>query len=143
MRRVAARVPTGFIVTGPNISSHSLLFKQLSTRLKTEINGPIVVLRSSDASNLKAALKQLIRDVTNQRPGDDDEEGLSSDQDVCNHGILRRSELTLQGRKLLNYDLEILHGYVKAHGSQAVVIAFQDSEAFDSSLISELVNLFR
>jgi len=43
----------------------------------------------------------------------------------------------------LNYDLEILHGYVKARGSQAAVIAFQDSEAFDSSLLSELVNLFR
>jgi origin recognition complex subunit 3 len=39
--------------------------------------------------------------------------------------------------------LEILHGYVEANGSQAAVIAFQDSEAFDSSLISELINLFR
>ena len=48
-----------------------------------------------------------------------------------------------QGRKLLNYDLEILHGYVKARGSQATVIAFQDSEAFDSGLLSELVHLFR
>jgi origin recognition complex subunit 3 len=88
IRSFAARVPTGFIVTGPNISSHSLLFKQLSTRLKTEINGPTVVLRSNDASNLKAVLKQLIRDVTNQRPGDGDEKGLYSDQDVCNHEIL-------------------------------------------------------
>jgi origin recognition complex subunit 3 len=143
IRSPAARVPTGFIVTGPNISSHSLLFKQLSARLKTEINGPIVVLRSSDASNLKGVLKHLIRDATNQRPGDDDEEGLSAEQDVCNHSISQRSALTLQGWKLLNYDLEILHAYVKAHGSQSVVIAFQDSEAFDSSLISELVNLFR
>ncbi len=82
IRSIAARVPTGFIVTGPNISSHSLLFKQLSTRLKTEINGPTVILRSSDMSNLKAVLKQLIRDATNQRTGNDDEEGLSFDQDV-------------------------------------------------------------
>jgi origin recognition complex subunit 3 len=87
LRSVAARVPTGFIVTGPNISSYSLLFKQLSSRLKTEINGPIVVLRSSDASNLKAVLKQLIRDVTHQKPGDYDEEGLYSDQEVCYHRI--------------------------------------------------------
>jgi origin recognition complex subunit 3 len=85
IRSIAARVPTGFIVTGPNISSHSFLFKQLSTRLKAEINGPTVVLRSSDGSNLKVVLKQLIRDATNQRPGDDGEEGLSSEQDVSNH----------------------------------------------------------
>jgi origin recognition complex subunit 3 len=138
-----AKVPTGFIVTGPNISSHSLLFKQLSARLGTEINGPIVVLRSSDASNLKSVLKQLIRDATNQKAGDGDEEGLSAEQDVCNHDTSKRYALTLQSRKLLNYDLEILRGYVKANGSQSVVIAFQDSEAFESSLISELVNLFR
>jgi origin recognition complex subunit 3 len=86
--RLNARIPTGFIVTGPNISSHSLLFKQLSTRLKTEINGPNVVLKSSDASNLKAILKLLIRNATNQRPGDGDEEGLSFEQDVCNHELL-------------------------------------------------------
>lgn len=76
------RVPTGFIVTGPNIASQSLLFKQLSARLKAEINGPIVALRSGDASNLKSVLKQLIRDATNQRPGEDDEGVLSSEQDV-------------------------------------------------------------
>ncbi len=48
-----------------------------------------------------------------------------------------------QGRKLLNYDLEILHGFVKARRSQAVVIAFQDSEAFDTSLVADLIGLFR
>ena len=86
--RLRARVPTGFIVTGTSLSSHSLLFKQLSKRLKTEINGPNVILRSSDAPNLKAILKQLIRNATNQRSGNGDEEGLSSEQDVCNHEML-------------------------------------------------------
>jgi len=38
--------------------------------------------------NLKAVLKQLIRNATNQRFGDGDEEGLSSQQDVCNHELL-------------------------------------------------------
>lgn len=67
-------VPAGFIVTGPNIASQSLLFKQLSERLKEKFNGPVVTLRSGDASNLKAALKQLIRDATNQRSTDEEEE---------------------------------------------------------------------
>jgi origin recognition complex subunit 3 len=71
-------------VTGPNIASQSLLFKQLSMRLKAEINGPIVVLGSGDASNIKSVLKQLIRDATNQRPSEDDEGVPSSEQDVGN-----------------------------------------------------------
>jgi origin recognition complex subunit 3 len=70
------------VVTGPNIASQSLLFEQISDRLKYEINGPVVILRSGDASNLKAALKQLIRDLTNQKSVDGEEECLSFDQDV-------------------------------------------------------------
>jgi origin recognition complex subunit 3 len=76
-------VPAGFIVTGPNIASQGFLFNQLSERLKEEINGPVVTLRSGDASNLKTTLKQLIRDATNQRCTDDEEnEGVLSDRDV-------------------------------------------------------------
>jgi origin recognition complex subunit 3 len=61
-------------VTGPNIASQGLLFNQLSSHLKSEINGPVVTLRSGDTSNLKAALKQIIRDATNQRIDDEDED---------------------------------------------------------------------
>lgn len=75
-------VLAGFIVTGPNIASQSLLFKQLSERLKENINGPVVTLRSGDASNLKATLKQLIRNATNQRSIDDEEDGAPFEQDV-------------------------------------------------------------
>jgi origin recognition complex subunit 3 len=79
---ITGKVPTGFIVTGPNISSQELLFKQLSSRLKTNISGPVTILRSGDVSNMKSVLKQLIRDATNQRPTADDEEGPSFEQDV-------------------------------------------------------------
>jgi origin recognition complex subunit 3 len=127
-------------VTGPNIASQGLLFQQLSVRLKEEINGPIVTLRSGDASNLKAVLKQLIRDSTNQRSEDED---LSHEQDVSNFIQSKLRDSYKQGRKLLNYDLEILHGFVKNHGSQKVVVAFQDSEAFDTNLVVDLITLFR
>ena len=53
-------------MTGPNIASQDLLFKQLSIRLRHEINGPVVTLRSGEASNLKSILKQIIRDATAQ-----------------------------------------------------------------------------
>ena len=75
-------VPAAFIATGPNIASQSLLFDQLSERLKLEINGPIITLRSGDASNLKAVLKQLIRDATNQRSTDGEDAGVAFEQDV-------------------------------------------------------------
>jgi origin recognition complex subunit 3 len=69
-------------VTGPNIASQSLLFEQLSERLKIEINGPVVTLRSGSSSNLKATLKQLNRDATNWREtGEDD--GNSFEKDVA------------------------------------------------------------
>ena len=51
--------------------------------------------------------------------------------------------LTEQGRKLLNYDLEILHSYIRSHGSKKAIVAFQDSEAFDPTLLGELIALFR
>lgn len=66
-------MPAGFIATGPNIASQSLLFTQLSERLKTTINGPVVILQSGDTSNFKAALKQIIRDATNQKSTDEEE----------------------------------------------------------------------
>ena len=87
------------------------------------------MLQSGDAPNLKTTLKKLIRNVTNQQEGLDDEE-----VQVANKS---------QSRKLLNYDLQILHDYVAQQGSTKVVVAFQDSEAFDSSLLAELVALFR
>ncbi|PBP26947.1 origin recognition complex subunit [Diplocarpon rosae] len=101
-------IATGFVVTGPNITSQGLLFRQLSTRLGEKVGGPVVTLRSGDASNLKAVLKKVIRD----------------------------------GRKLLNYDLEIIHGFAQLYECQAVVVAFQDSEAFDSNLLAELISIF-
>lgn len=48
-----------------------------------------------------------------------------------------------QDRKYLNYDLESLAVYVKAHSCERVCVAFQDSEGFDSTLLSDLVVLFR
>ncbi|KAI9886817.1 MAG: hypothetical protein M1823_001388 [Watsoniomyces obsoletus] len=50
-------------------------------------------------------------------------------------------EETINGRKLLDYDLEILHGHVRRLELEKVVVAFQDGEAFDGILLSELISL--
>jgi origin recognition complex subunit 3 len=68
------KVPCAFIITGPNIASQDLLFEQLQESL----TGPSATaskfarLRSSDATNLKATLRKIIKDVT--APPDDDDE---------------------------------------------------------------------
>ncbi|KAG9240825.1 origin recognition complex subunit 3 N-terminus-domain-containing protein [Calycina marina] len=120
-------LPTGFIATGPSIASQSLLFKQIAGRLKSQINGPVVTLRSGDATNLKAALKQIIRDTTHQGVDPVDDDYMLAGHD---------------GPNLLNYDLELLHRYVVAHNSERVVVAFQDSEAFDPVLLADIIKLF-
>jgi|SRR5450432_129693 origin recognition complex subunit 3 len=71
--RHKTQIPTGLIVTGPNIASQELLFNQLAGRLRSDAHVPVVLLRSSDAPNLKTLLKKLIRDATNQKGGDDDD----------------------------------------------------------------------
>lgn len=45
--------------------------------------------------------------------------------------------------KYLPYDLDALHEHMQRQGMSKVVIAFQDSEAFDQSLLTDLLSLLR
>ncbi|POS83507.1 hypothetical protein EPUL_003534, partial [Erysiphe pulchra] len=122
------KIPTGFIITGPNISSQEHLFRQISCRLNKDLCGPVVVLRSADVSSLKSVLKQLIRDVLRQ----------------ANDTYDKFTSLEYEnGRKLLNYDLKIIHNFAKRHQDLVFTLVFQDSEAYDASLIAETIILLR
>ncbi|KAH6854476.1 origin recognition complex subunit 3 N-terminus-domain-containing protein [Chaetomium sp. MPI-CAGE-AT-0009] len=123
------KIPAGFIITGPNIASQDLLFEQLAERLCTATRARFVRLRASEAPNLKAALKKIIRDATARASNEDD------DVDA---------EVIQGGRKYLDYDLESLHVFLNQQQQQSrrVVVAFQDSEAFDSGLLTDLITLF-
>ncbi|RYP93505.1 hypothetical protein DL770_000389 [Monosporascus sp. CRB-9-2] len=116
------KIPSAFIITGPNIASQELLFEQLSETLQTRAKTKAVRLRSGDASNLKALLKKIIHDATARATEEE-------------------ADLEVAGRKYLNYDLEALHAHLKSNPRRHVVIAFQDSEAFDSGLLSDLISL--
>jgi hypothetical protein len=83
------KIPTGLIVTGPSIALQELLFSQLAERLKFNAEVLVVVLRSSDATNLKAVLKKLIRDVSN-RKHDDCVENLQQDVSCSNRPSPRK-----------------------------------------------------
>ncbi|KAI1447983.1 origin recognition complex subunit 3 N-terminus-domain-containing protein [Annulohypoxylon stygium] len=123
----ADKIPSAFIITGPNLASQDLLFEQLSESLQHQVDARVVRLRSGDASNLKAVLKKIIHDVTARDTNDEDDLELAAGKD---------------GRKYLNYDLEALHAYLKTNPRRHIVIAFQDSEAFESGLLSDLISLF-
>lgn len=122
------QVPSAFVITGPNIASQDLLFEQMSETLQRSTPSRFVRLRSSEASTLKATLKKIIRDVT-ARVSDDEDDDLEV-------GDGR------EGRRYLNYDLEALHAFIKPQDCEHIFVAFQDSEGFDSSLLSELTVLF-
>ncbi|XEU98733.1 hypothetical protein FSHL1_004020 [Fusarium sambucinum] len=122
------RIPSAFIITGPNIASQDLLFQQLSETLQQTTPSKFVGLRSSEASTLKAALKKVIRDVTAKVSDDEDDDLPVGDG--------------LEGRRHLGYDLEALHAFIKSQNCEHVFVAFQDSEGFDSSLLSDLIILF-
>ncbi|RSM10720.1 hypothetical protein CDV31_007096 [Fusarium ambrosium] len=122
------RIPSAFIITGPNIASQDLLFQQLSDSLQQATPSKFVRLRSSEASTLKATLKKIIRDVTAKVSDEEDD-----DLHVGDGG---------NGRRYLDYDLEALHAFVNPQGCEHIFVAFQDSEGFDSSLLSDLIILF-
>ncbi|KAI0508385.1 origin recognition complex subunit 3 N-terminus-domain-containing protein [Xylaria bambusicola] len=123
----AGKIPSAFIITGPNIASVDLLFEQLSETLQHEADAYTVRLRSGDASNLRAVLRKIIHDVVSKGSVAEDELISTTGKD---------------GRKFLNYDLEGLYSHLKLTPQRSlVVIAFQDSEAFDSGLLSDLISL--
>lgn len=127
------KIPTAVILVGPNIASHGPLFAQLATRIQVDERiGPVVVLSSKDATNLKSVLKKLIKDATQE------DEGLDDEDEIVPVGKKAQGKV-----KLLNYDLRILQNWCQEHKGLKVTIAIQDTEAFDSGVLSDLVSLFR
>ncbi|KAK8125129.1 uncharacterized protein PG998_000888 [Apiospora kogelbergensis] len=122
-----SRIPSALIITGANMASQSLLFQQLSDSLQTRAEAKVVSMRSGDASNLKAALRKIILDVVANSSDSGGEQDLSLDND---------------GKRYLNYDLEALHSHLIRHPLPHVIVAFQDSEAFETGLLTDLILLF-
>ncbi|KAI9802243.1 MAG: hypothetical protein M1825_002964 [Sarcosagium campestre] len=124
------QIPTALILTGPSISSHGLLFQQLFSRIKANEQLPVVALSSNRAANLKTFLKIVISEGIDS--------GGKTQSDVENSAKDHPAT-----RKLLKYDLQILYDHVRARGIQKVVVAFQDSEAFDGGILTDLITLFK
>ncbi|KAL7922652.1 origin recognition complex subunit 3 N-terminus domain-containing protein [Trichoderma austrokoningii] len=121
------KIPSAFIITGPNIASQDLLFEQLSDSLQKSSPSKFIRLRSSEATNLKNALKKIIQDATSKTLVVDGEEDLQLGQG--------------SSRRYLPYDLEALHEFLGHQPHENIFVAFQDSEGFDSGLLSDIITL--
>ena len=125
------RIPAGIIVSGPSRSLQTTLVQQLAISVNKRTKRLFVSLDSTAGSNFKALLKALIQRATSSTDGVDEDEDDEDEDDAT----LRR------GARLLNYDLQILYDYVRERRVKQVVIAFQDTEAFNSDLLSDILEL--
>jgi origin recognition complex subunit 3 len=125
-------IPTGLIVAGPSIASHGPFFERLGQKIRDDTTGAYVVLSSGECPNLKTLLKNLIKKVTSHAEEDDDDDDMD-----------RPAASSRHGPKLLNYDLGHVQEWRKKNRVASIVVACQDSEAFDAGLLADIVDLFQ
>jgi origin recognition complex subunit 3 len=99
--------------------------------VRQETDSAYVILTSSESPNLKTLLKSLIKKTTSLVEDDDDD-------DMDRPAISSR-----HGPKLLNYDLGHIQEWRRKNKVSSIVVAIQDSEAFDANLLADMVDLFQ
>ena len=98
-----------------------------------------VNISAAHCPNLKSALRYLVQQATGQDTGRDDDAAASSKVGhFCQQ--LRWMLILFKGIRILDYDLEILHGFVKKQGVTKVAICFRNSESFDSTALTQLID---
>lgn len=91
------------------------------------------MLTSGESPNLKTFLKNLIKKITSRTEEDDDDD----DEEIG-----RSVTSSKGGPKLLNFDLGHVQEWTSRNPVQSIVVAIQDSEAFDTALLIETIDLF-
>lgn len=124
-------IPTGLVVAGPAIASHGSFFNRLGRRITEDSDSTYHVMTSSESPNLKTFLKNLIRKITSRIADDDDENDLGA--------AIRSSRA---GPKVLDFDLQHVYEWQKKNHAESIVVAVQDSEAFDSRVLVEMIDFF-
>lgn len=124
-------IPTALVVAGPSIASHGPFFQRLGQKVRRDADSAYICLTSSECPNLKTLLKALVKKATS-RIGEDDEDDVD-----------RPSVTSRNGPKLLNYDLGHVLEWQKKSQVSSIVVAIQDSEAFDPGLLADTVDLFQ
>ncbi|SMQ50276.1 unnamed protein product [Zymoseptoria tritici ST99CH_3D7] len=123
------RIPAGLILAGPNSALRASIAAQVAKQTGERTRRVLATISSNAGSNLKGLVRTIIQKATSSPEGEDDDDG----EEVGGS--------TRKGAKLLKYDLQILCDFVQERRIQQVVIAIEDTEAFDSDLLSELIEL--
>ncbi|KIH87828.1 origin recognition complex subunit [Sporothrix brasiliensis 5110] len=139
------KLPAAFVILGPAATTDMLLFRQLSASLtesektinrdssskgKDRCVRRMVRLRAAEAPNLRAALKTIVQVASSApSPGNGVDDGADED-DVVAHN----------GNKYLAYDLEAVAAAISDPATSRIVVAFEDSEAFDGALLADLIS---
>ena len=126
------KVPTALITTGSGSISHDGLFELLDETLNKQAGQVFISVQATDAPNLKTLLKNINQKGTQQQHDDE----LDGEDTVMTIGRTK-------GPKLLNYDLEILELHCEKLGEHKIVLALQDSEAFDAGVLNDLFTLLQ
>ncbi|GAM82657.1 hypothetical protein ANO11243_006390 [Dothideomycetidae sp. 11243] len=123
-------IESAILVTGPNLAQQAAITAQIQQTIRKETRSCFISFNAGECTNIKAVLKRVNAVALSSESLDDDEDG--DDQITTSR----------RGTKLLNYDLRILQQVVEEQNFEKVVVAFQDCEAIDGSLLSDAVELF-
>lgn len=103
----------------------------MGRKIRADTNSAYTVLTAGECPNLKTLLKHLVKKATS-RIEDEDEDDVD-----------QPTRSTRHGPKLLNYDLGHIQEWRKKNHVSSVVITVQDSEAFDSGLLIDFIDLLQ
>lgn len=123
-------IPSGLIVAGPSIASHGFFFDRLGQKVTADTDATFVVLTSGECPNLKILLRNLIKKATSKLDNADEQED-------------RGGNSARTGPKPLDYDLVVLQEWYSKAQTDKIIVTIQDSEAFDATLLVEMIELFR
>jgi len=122
------KLHAGFILTGPSGITSGGLFERLRRSITSENSQILVPLETSDCPNLKSCLKAIIR------------KGTDTTGSVENDNTTFESA---SGSRLMTFDLQLLQEFCMVKRTKRLVVAFLESEAFEASLLSELIILLQ
>ncbi|ODQ79196.1 hypothetical protein BABINDRAFT_167724 [Babjeviella inositovora NRRL Y-12698] len=145
----AARLSTAIILPGSNISNHTRLFDQIEARILLNPASKVLRLSSQQCPNIRKALASLVRSF--QDLVDEVSQGESDDDEEEGEDEFYETPAASSGKKL-RYDLDTLtewsDGYFATEGqtlsdtSLRMAVFIQDAEAFEVSVLSQLIQLF-
>lgn len=115
-------IPTGYILAGPDTTSHASFFDQLASKVNEDGSQVLVSLSAGDSPNLKSALRSILHKVTV------DDEDYDEDESRM---------------RFLDYDLEKLRIWLSRRSKDLLVVAFENSEAFQPSVLFEIIDQIR